>query len=647
VDETGQPSGAVPTNHNGTADRGDDIRHGGWGPPPAMQPVPSRNGSDPSGLRREPAWSSAGAALEPGMDPLSANWPGAAVFGHPSYQDVGTPVAVGAARAVSADTMIPQPPGGHQPPPAPAASPGPAAPVAPVPPPPPVAQVPQAPPVAAAPPARPADGTRPNGRATAYPASAPPYPYEGDLDGTDSTTAQFETWNTRQGAPLPPGHVGFGEATPPRGYPTVTERPVLDRPATEWRALERPAERQATERVAPERVATDWPAAEPAPAPPEPDPAPVADEVDRAEILPQRVPAAPDVPAVPEPVTDEVGPAEAAELARIAARLKYDAPAAPPREGFDVDAVLAAVKQVPGVRDAHLRRNRDGSGVHTLRLDLADGADPGQVSRLVARLLGEKMGLTAALGPPVDSVPSVPPAAGEPRIYRAAKTVQGTAPVPDTAYQARRRHPTTGSRSRPAYDDPGPSHPVPRHDAEPPAVAHRLPSDEHGLAPATSQATYLGTGVRPAITGDLPSRPLPPPVDNPRVVLDHVQVSTYGLDATVEVRLGLGHRRTLGEANGPAVDGYVLRLCAVAAGSAIDHLLVDEVTGTSRGRCFVEHAAVVPFGSCEVAVAVVLLVCNGWVEQLAGSALVAGDPRQSVVRATLAAVNRRLESLLP
>ncbi|MET8837198.1 hypothetical protein ABZV78_25235, partial [Micromonospora sp. NPDC004540] len=57
-------------------------------------------------------------------------------------------------------------------------------------------------------------------------------------------------------------------------------------------------------------------------------------------------------------------------------------------------------------------------------------------------------------------------------------------------------------------------------------------------------------------------------------------------------------------------------------------------------------AAVVPFGNCEVATVVVLLVCDGWVEQLAGSALVAGDPRQAVVRATLAAVNRRLEALL-
>ena len=41
-----------------------------------------------------------------------------------------------------------------------------------------------------------------------------------------------------------------------------------------------------------------------------------------------------------------------------------------------------------------------------------------------------------------------------------------------------------------------------------------------------------------------------------------------------------------------------------------------------------------------------LLVHGAFAEQLAGSAIVSGDPRQAVVRATLSAVNRRLESLL-
>jgi hypothetical protein len=41
-----------------------------------------------------------------------------------------------------------------------------------------------------------------------------------------------------------------------------------------------------------------------------------------------------------------------------------------------------------------------------------------------------------------------------------------------------------------------------------------------------------------------------------------------------------------------------------------------------------------------------LSVGGAWVEQLAGSAMIGNDGRHAMVRATLAAVNRRLEALL-
>jgi hypothetical protein len=144
-------------------------------------------------------------------------------------------------------------------------------------------------------------------------------------------------------------------------------------------------------------------------------------------------------------------------------------------------------------------------------------------------------------------------------------------------------------------------------------------------------------------------RPLPiaPGRDTSRVRLDHVQVTMLGMDANVEVRLAVpGSGYAVGTTRGPAVDAYLLRLAAVAAGSAIDQILVDRQTSLPRGRCFIEHVALVPFAGCEVAVVVLLLVCGGWVEQLAGSAIVNGDPRQAVVRATLSALNRRLDALL-
>nr|MDT0663427.1 hypothetical protein [Micromonospora sp. DSM 115978] len=446
--------------------------------------------------------------------------------------------------------------------------------------------------------------------------------------------------------------------------------------------------------------------------PVEPDaeaPAPVGRSTDPlTEALPQRVPAVPDVPTVPEPPAVEP-PAETPELARIATHLRREDGGAEVQErpeGFDVRAILAAVRGVDGVRDASLRTTP--AGAHSLRLDLADGADPAEVSRHVARLLQERMGLAAApqdLSDPPAAVP--PPAQTAPARTTPAQTAPArtapTAPggvsaaalrtVPDpttpaatgqsatspaatgqsatgqsatgqsatgretTAAEATARGTTasgTTSLAGPGTEVPAD---VPRRRRAGTGPQGRATVDERLGEPATLTPLPAGPGPQTAgtsysggqitTTEAAPSRPLPAgQTPGPRVVIDHVQVSTFGLDATVEVRLAAGEQQATGLATGPAVDGYVLRLCAVSAAAAVDELLRSSAQVTGKGRCFVEHAAVVPFGSCEVATVVVLLVCDGWVEQLAGSALVAGDPRQAVVRATLAAVNRRLEALL-
>ncbi|MFI9641809.1 hypothetical protein ACIG87_17370 [Micromonospora sp. NPDC051925] len=430
---------------------------------------------------------------------------------------------------------------------------------------------------------------------------------------------------------------------------------------------------------------------------------PVVDErrPDRGTaVLPQRVPAEPDVPVVPEPPAVEP-PAETPELARIATHLRRDDEPAPPRErpeGFDVNEILDAVREVAGVRDAALRRTP--AGAHSLRLDLSDGADPAEVSRLVARLLQDRMGLAAApqnlAGEPSAPVPpplrrrTGEPRPGDPRgrdeSIQAERrdTNRGGAPTGRARAAEPSAAPPSPVEERPAAR-PGPQRPAAggRADGESPADGsawegeeqpaeqsptvsggprrRRQPTTHRGRAsveetfptsllpptgsPATLNASYSGGQM--TTTETAPSRPLDTGgVPGPRVVIDHVQVSTFGLDATVEVRLLAAGEPAAGHATGPAVDGYVLRLCAVAAAAAVDELLRLAERTADRGRCFVEHAAVVPFGNCEVATVVVLLVCDGWVEQLAGSALVAGDPRQAVVRATLAAVNRRLEALL-
>ncbi len=124
-----------------------------------------------------------------------------------------------------------------------------------------------------------------------------------------------------------------------------------------------------------------------------------APAVQIARVLPKRVPAQPDVPRVAEPPLVEPT-AETPALARIATHLRRGdvRSGQEQQEGFDVQAILAAVREVAGVRDASLRATP--AGAHSLRLDLAEGADPAEVSRRVARLLQERMGLDAALPGP-------------------------------------------------------------------------------------------------------------------------------------------------------------------------------------------------------------------------------------------------------
>ncbi|MEU8299509.1 hypothetical protein AB0C04_19780 [Micromonospora sp. NPDC048909] len=478
---------------------------------------------------------------------------------------------------------------------------------------------------------------------------------------------------------------------PPTATPPAAPRDPGAGPRTPSLAGEPPAPTGPARVAATSAAGRNRPSYAPAPtsAPPyaarrsAPEPVAAAESADErrpdptAAVLPQRVPAEPDVPVVPEPPAVEP-PAETPELARIATHLRRDDEPAPPQErpeGFDVNAILGAVREVAGVRDASLRRTP--AGAHSLRLDLSDGADPAEVSRQVARLLQERMGLAAA---PQD-VPGVPPQPPPPVRRRGAeppappqtnerrgegrvaeRRVEGRAVAGGPAGrrtgegQAVEATPSAGEApaaveaGRPPRAEPE----TPRRRRQPGSPRGRATVEETpggaapvGMAtgsPATIGASYSGGQL--TSTESAPSRPLDTGgVPGPRVVIDHVQVSTFGLDATVEVRLNAADESAAGYATGPAVDGYVLRLCAVAAAAAVDELLRGP-GNAEGGRCFVEHAAVVPFGNCEVATVVVLLVCDGWVEQLAGSALVAGDPRQAVVRATLAAVNRRLEALL-
>ncbi|MEU4557604.1 Daple [Actinoplanes sp. NPDC023936] len=531
-------------------------------------------------------------------------------------------------------------------------------------------------------PVSPAAAPRPN--------SAPPYPYEGDLDDSyrDGPPPRATMPMTRPDwapATEPAAAAPTAPATPApaersrhalvtdtlaQGLPQIDpaaagDQRSVDNPA----ALARPAYDSASfpRRYDPAPVAfppatdplTDD--ASPYPAPgraEEPDSALAAAVTEPSGALPQRVPAQPDVPRVPEPPSVEPS-AEAPALARIATHLRRGdvVPVQERQEGFDVQDILAAVRGVAGVRDASLRATP--AGAHSLRLDLSDGADPAEVSRRVARLLQDRMGLDAAMptdGPaaPISAPPraaapiSAPPRAAAPVsapiVPGQARPGRASVPAPVSAAPVSAAPASAPPRVTPApVSSPpvsAPSFSAPPVSASPfsPAPVSAAPAQRTPAVERASLVPVDASRPRPLDPGESPG---------PRVVIENVHVNTFGADASVEVRLRAGERAASGVATGPAVDGYLLRLCATATAGAVDELLATSQHEHGPARCFVEHAAAVSFGQMQVAVVVLLLSCDGgWVEQLAGSAVVTGDERHAMVRATLAAVNRRLEALL-
>ncbi|MFC6561979.1 Daple [Actinoplanes utahensis] len=528
------------------------------------------------------------------------------------------------------------------------------------------------------------------------PSSAPPYPYEGDLD---------DSYSQRAPVPMPRPDWLPDPVTPPAApvaaepvrsrHALVTDTlaqglPQLDNPIAESSAYDSPSFQRTPTHAPPTFADSDGVETD-------------ADS-DRNGVLPQRVPAQPDVPRVPEPPSVEPS-AEAPALARIATHLRRGdvVPARERQEGFDVQDILAAVREVEGVRDASLRATP--AGAHSLRLDLADGADPAEVSRQVARLLQDRMGLDAAMpgDPPAALRPSSAPVSSARTPLLPSQPARAAAPVAPVSSPTRPVSTPVRPVSSPARPVSSPVRPV-----SSPARPVSSP-----VAPASSTAASVSSPVRPvsSVPAPVSSPPAPapapapapvpvappvsappptaPPVSTPlatappvsappataapistpaalvpadaskprpldpggnpgpRVIIENVHVNTFGADATVEVRLRAGGRAASGVATGPAVDGYLLRLCATATAGAVDDLLAGSEHPDGPARCFVEHASAVSFGPMQVAVVVLLLSCGGgWVEQLAGSAVVTGDDRHAMVRATLAAVNRRLEALL-
>ncbi len=126
----------------------------------------------------------------------------------------------------------------------------------------------------------------------------------------------------------------------------------------------------------------------------------------------------------------------------------------------------------------------------------------------------------------------------------------------------------------------------------------------------------------------------------PQARLKFVGLSQSIVRGSAEVKVHLEDRGMLyeGIAAGPDVPRHRLALVAQATLRAIEVFL------RAQGLLIFDGAAVHPVGDHEVAAVIVTLAGNEQ-ETLAGASVVRDDPREAVVRAVLAAVNRPISWL--
>jgi hypothetical protein len=126
------------------------------------------------------------------------------------------------------------------------------------------------------------------------------------------------------------------------------------------------------------------------------------------------------------------------------------------------------------------------------------------------------------------------------------------------------------------------------------------------------------------------------PTGPPRARIHAVNSEVIGLRAVSSVVLDLGSEQYTGVAEGPASATSRLRLVAQATLNAVEQYSED-------GFGFaLEDVAIVALGREKVAVACIVLVTPLGEQALAGSALARHSENDSIVRATLDAINRRL-----
>lgn len=167
----------------------------------------------------------------------------------------------------------------------------------------------------------------------------------------------------------------------------------------------------------------------------------------------------------------------------------------------------------------------------------------------------------------------------------------------------------------------------------------RLLRDQFGLGVDAERVQLVeDTEAEPAI--EIETSPDGEPVHRKRPSIRRMHLVSSGLDVTATVTLAYAGVVAQGEATGTATQSGVQRAVSLATLRSVEQLLA------TPARFELEHIEVTSMGRDRTVVVALTMVGRGGSERLTGAAAVREDVRQAVIRATLDALNRRLEQLL-
>jgi hypothetical protein len=125
-----------------------------------------------------------------------------------------------------------------------------------------------------------------------------------------------------------------------------------------------------------------------------------------------------------------------------------------------------------------------------------------------------------------------------------------------------------------------------------------------------------------------------------RPAISRMHLVSSGLDVTATVTLTSDGRTASGESRASASQSGVQRAVAGATLRAVEELSGD------IARFELDHLEISQLGSERTVLVALTMLSSRGTERLTGAATVREDVRQAVIRATLDALNRRLETLL-